>query len=90
MKEVVPKSACIGCPWHSDEHWSILRASYEDEFKDACGFDDAIRNKNGMRDQQYIHRSTIPLSKIGEFKHENQGRMFIDQFGNECHGVCGL
>ena len=31
-----PRSACIGCPFHSDEEWAALTP---DEFEDACQFD---------------------------------------------------
>lgn len=43
-----------------------------------------------MRNQQFLHRSCIPLRDIKEFKHERQLRMFEDAFGNECEGMCGL
>jgi hypothetical protein len=85
-----PKSSCVGCPFHGDDYWANLRASSPVEFEDACNFDEAIRNDPMMRGQQFLHRSMVPLRQIKEFKHENQGRMFMDAFGNECEGMCGL
>ena len=85
-----PKSSCIGCPFHGDDFWAELRSNSPEEFEEACLFDDAIRNGPKMRGQQFLHRSMVPLRQIKEFKHENQGRMFEDAFGNECEGMCGL
>ena len=90
MGAKAPKSSCIGCPFHGDNFWANLRASSPAEFEDACQFDDAIREFPGTRADQYLHRSLIPLRQITEFKHETQGRMFEDAFGNECEGMCGL
>jgi hypothetical protein len=85
-----PKSSCIGCPFHGDQYWANLRATSPDEFEDACKFDDAIRRFPGMKVDQFLHRSLVPLRQIKEFAHEKQGRMFEDAFGNECEGMCGL
>lgn len=90
MGAKAPKSSCIGCPFHGDDFWANLRATSPEEFEDACQFDDAIRLNPGMKAQQFVHRSLVPLRQIKEFKHENQGRMFADAFGNECEGMCGL
>ena len=88
---MAPKSACIGCPFHDDAYWARMRSETPDEFEDACQFDDGIRDaKKRMRLKQYIHPSRIALRDIKEFKHEKQSRMFLDAFGNECEGMCGL
>lgn len=89
MGVVAPKSSCIGCPYHGDNYWARLRSESPDEFEDACKFDEEIRNGSGYRSQQFLHRSLVPLRSIQEFRHEKQGRMFLDGFGNECEGVCG-
>lgn len=88
--EVPKKSSCIGCPFHGDAYWAELRRESPDEFKQACEYDSSIRNFQSMRSERYIHRSLRPLHSINEFMHETQGRMFFDQFGNECEGMCGL
>lgn len=90
MGAVAPKSACIGCPFHDDGYWARLRVESPDEFAEAVAFDTAIRRTGRMKADQFLHRSLIPLGDIKEFRHEKQGRMFIDGFGNECEGVCGL
>lgn len=84
-----PKSSCIGCPFHDDGYWARLKAESPGEFADAVAFDRQIRRSGRMNSDQFVHPSMIPLGDIKEFKHENQSRMFIDAFGNECEGVCG-
>lgn len=82
---VPPKSACIGCPYHSDTFWKALKKNSPEEFEDACQFDDAIRNmtKQGIRQPIFLHSQRIPLREV-KFKGQ------IDGFQNECEGHCGL
>lgn len=86
--EVPPKSACIGCPFHSDDFWKILKKQSPHEFEDACQFDDAIRTnatKRGTRKSEiFLHRSLRPLRDV-KFDDGN-----LEMFGNECEGHCGL
>jgi len=58
---IPPKSACIGCPFHSNREWSDLN---EAEFLDAVDFDEMIRNKGGMKGDIFIHRSCVPLAEV--------------------------
>lgn len=64
-----PKSACIGCPFHSQRQWRKLRDEHPDEWADAVDFDRAIRagsaraTENGkpLLGEAYLHRSRVPL-----------------------------
>jgi len=87
----VPKSSCIGCPFHSDAYWSELKKSDPESFADAVEFDKEIRTHPSMRAERFLHRSRIALGDIEEFRGEKQGSMFYDgrEWGNECEGVCG-
>src|SRR5262249_55404342 len=64
---VPPKSACIGCPFHSDAQWRYLKKHSPKEWVEAVAFDEAIRNGNvrlgkaGLRGKAYLHRSCRPL-----------------------------
>jgi len=58
---VPPKSACIGCPFHSNRGWKDLN---QDEFRSAVEFDDIIRRRGGMRGDLFVHRSCKPLSDV--------------------------
>jgi hypothetical protein len=84
-----PKSSCLGCPFHDDAYWARLRIGSPDEFADVVEFDKQIRHQRGTRGEMFVHRSCQPLGDIKEFRHEKQGRMFLDGFGNECEGICG-
>ena len=77
---VVPKSSCVGCPYHSQREW---RALSEIEFKDACEFDKVIRRKGGMRGDLYLHRSCIPLEEVDLRTPEERGQMFFDFIKDE-------
>ena len=78
-----PKSACIGCPFRSNEHWRDLT---EDELEDAIEVDEAIRvGIPGITGQSYLHRSLKPLRQV-----DLSDRGQIDMFNNECEGLCGV
>lgn len=80
-----PKSSCIGCPFHSDEQW---RALTPEEFADAVQVDRAIRHQPGMRAQQFMHRSLLPLDQVDFSTAEERGQLNL--FLNECEGMCGV
>lgn len=86
-----PKSACLFCPFHGDSQWIDLKKNAPADFARAVEFDKAIRNMDYDRwdRPRFLHRSMRPLDQV-EFRHENQGRMFDDGFGNECSGICGV
>jgi len=81
--QVPPKSACIGCPYHSDDFWRSLKRDNPAEWEDACSFDEAIRHARvSIRTPAFLHRSGLPLREVP-----------LDQtgslFGEECAGFCG-
>ena len=87
-----PRSACIGCPFHSDAEWKRIREDAE-EWQDAVDFDYAIRDYdhsnaggmefNGLRGECFLHAKRIPLDQVNFT--DNDYPMF--QCGN---GVCGV
>jgi hypothetical protein len=91
----VPRSACIGCPFHSDAEWASIKANPE-EWQNAVEFDYAMRSaarrnafekfgKEGMVGELYLHRSMVPLDMV-ELKPKEKS------FGltEECQGMCGV
>jgi hypothetical protein len=66
-----PKSACIGCPFHTNRQWRDLRDRNPQEWQDAVDFDAAIRagsaraNAMGkpLLGQAFLHRSRLPLDQ---------------------------
>lgn len=93
----VPRSACIGCPFHSNEEWRLMQAEAPEEFEDACQFDEAMRSadqRNAGRRKKivgelYLHRQLVPLrmadlNGAGE-KQGGCGTLFDGQ-----DGLCGV
>jgi hypothetical protein len=60
-----PKSACIGCPFHTDQQWRQLRDERPAEWADAVAFDRLIRRGGArgepLRGEAFLHRSRVPL-----------------------------
>jgi hypothetical protein len=81
-----PKSACIGCPYHSDNQWRDLRDNSPDEWADALEVDRAIRMQR--RTPQYMHRQRVPLDQVDLSTPEERGQ--LNMFNNECEGMCGV
>lgn len=86
-----PKSSCIGCPFHSDNEWRIIKAD-PDAWADAVAVDNIIRNVNHkgaiQNGQQFMHRSCVPLAEVDLSTAADHGQ--IDMFNNECEGMCGV
>lgn len=88
-----PRSACIGCPYHSDHEWRNIRENPV-EWADAVEFDVAIRKgsvaRTGdeLRGEAFLHRSCVPLDQVDLSTPEDRGQGSL--FGDECAGVCGV
>ncbi len=83
-----PRSACIGCPFHSNSEWLDMYENRPDEWKDAVEFDRAIRKAGGMRGDSFLHRSLKPLDEVDLLPKGEHGQ--INMFNNECEGMCGV
>ena len=79
-----PRSACIGCPFHSDQEWLEIRNRPE-EWAEAVAYDKAIRKSCGMNGETFLHEDRIPLDQV-QFRADRQR----DMWGNECEGMCGV
>ena len=80
------QSACIMCPYHSDDYWMRLKTEHPDEFARAVAFDRAVRDEalGGNKRPVYVHKLLKPLEEI-DFTHGGQ----MDFFDEECEGMCG-
>ena len=84
-----PKSACIGCPFHSDDHWRQMRDHDPEAWADAVSVDAAIRTGfRGIRAEVYLHRSAVPLDHADLSTAADRGQ--LDLWPNECEGMCGV
>lgn len=84
-----PKSACIGCPFHSDDRWRQMRDHDPEAWADAVSVDAAIRSGfRGIRGEVYLHRSAVPLDRADLSTAADHGQ--LDLWPNECEGICGV
>lgn len=83
-----PRSACIWCPFRSDEQWRMLTA---EEFADSVQFERdlqaAYRQASGLNAVPYLHSSRLPLDQV---PFDAQLSLDLNQFRNECEGMCGV
>jgi len=82
-----PKSACIGCPFHSNARWRQIRDEDPKAWRDAVDADRRIRTGfRGMRGELYLHRSCVPLDRADLSDDADQ----LDLWPLECEGMCGV
>ena len=64
----LPKSACIGCPYHTDALWAEMKKNDPESFQDAVNVDWALRNvpasRGSLKGTAYLHKSLTPLSDV--------------------------
>ena len=85
----LPRSACIGCPYHTDAEWADMRRNDPKSWADAVLVDAALRSPGRAENfggEMYLHGSMVPLSEAKLRVASRQGRLF----GNECEGMCGV
>ena len=90
MGEVPPRSSCIGCPFHNNDMWLDIKKKSPEEFQQAVDLDKKIRNHPKFNDELYLHKSCVPLDEVD--LNENQITLtdILDDFDNECFGMCGI
>lgn len=81
-----PKSSCIGCPYHDNGKWLEIKRNYPEDWADAVKVDELIRNHSKFKGELFLHRSGVPLAEVDL----QEDQMEIDNFMNECDGMCGL
>ena len=67
-----PRSACLGCPFHTDSEWARVRDEDPAGWADAVAFDAAIRGGSAratadghpLRGQFFLHRQRVPLDEV--------------------------
>ncbi len=91
----LPRSACVICPYRSDEHWLELKQSEPDSYEEAVHFDQWLRHskKNPVRKlltgRPYLHAARRPLASVIA-ERETQESSEINPFNEECEGLCGV
>ena len=85
----LPRSACIGCPYHTDAEWAEMKLHDPESWQDAVHVDAALRTaaySERFGGEMYLHNSLRPLDQVKFFADGNQ----IPLFGDECEGMCGV
>ena len=80
-----PRSACIICPFHSNEHWLDMKTNDPESWNFAIDFDKKIRHMPLLDSQIYLHCERKPLEEVNLVKDTQE-----NDFTNECEGICGL
>ncbi len=84
---IPPRSACVFCPYHSNEEWRHLRDEEPEAFTAAVAFEGELQKTmsavSGFRGTPYLHRGLRPLAE------SDLSAPLLPLFGNECEGMCG-
>ena len=81
------RSACVICPYRSDEHWLELKRSEPASYDEAVEFDRWLRRSKKtpvrklLNGRPYLHAARRPLSSIIE-ERELEGANAINNFSN--------
>lgn len=91
-----PKSACLGCPFHSNRTWVDLYRRGGPEWADTVAVDERLREPGypggkNLDSGAYLHSSCRPLREvIPQLAAAADLQPELDGFGNECEGHCGV
>ena len=86
----LPKSACIGCPYHTDQMWAEMKQNDPESFQDAVNVEWAMQNvpqsRGALTGTAYLHRSRMPLSQVAFDATMTEA----EAMQQECEGLCGI
>lgn len=94
----VPRSACICCPYRTNNEWRAMKADEPADFAKAVEFDDRIRKayatgrqaRGELAGVPYMHRTRVPLGLV-DFSEPLNDRMGCGGlFSQEPDGICGV
>jgi hypothetical protein len=60
----VPRSSCVGCPYHNNQEWRSMQDDRPEEWAAAIDFDQTIRRKGGIRGDLFLHRKCVPIEDV--------------------------
>jgi hypothetical protein len=83
----VPRSACLGCPFHKDSEWAKIKSNPK-YWANVIEFDEAIRHTAGNTGTVFLHRSMKPIKEVDFSTAEDNGQLSL--FGEDCSGMCGV
>jgi hypothetical protein len=91
MPYEVPRSACVFCPFKSDDEWRRLKTGDPKGWGRAVYIDKVCRTGEGMNSHRFLHKSCQPLDQVDlRPADEKSGqRHLFSGFQDECEGYCG-
>lgn len=88
--KTLPKSSCIGCPYHSNAIWKQMKDGDPNSFLEAVDLDKALRNsdkvRGALRGTAYLHASRKPLNEVDFSAATGSDDLLVA----ECEGLCGI
>lgn len=86
-----PRSACVFCPYHSNEEWLRLKTNEPEAFSQAIEYERRLRVTVRLLtalsvNSVFLHRSLVPIDQV-DFSEEDKQ---LSMFGNDCEGMCGV
>ena len=94
---LLPRSACVGCPYHSTREWVEVRKQDPEMWKRTVDLDKSLRSGRnvGLRLPVYLHGRCVPLDQAVDEDEKNlrSRRSLFSSDGlwdEECGGYCGV
>jgi hypothetical protein len=86
-----PRSACVFCPFKTDEEWRHLKSTDKKGWERAVHVDSVCRTGTGLDSNRYVHKSCVPLDEVDlRPADERVGQKHLfSGFQDECEGYCG-
>lgn len=86
-----PRSACVFCPFKTNDEWRRLRDTDQKGWDRAVHIDTVCRTGTGLDSHRFLHKSCQPLDQVDlrpVDKKSGQKHLFSG-FQDECEGYCG-
>lgn len=86
-----PRSACVFCPFKTDDEWRRLKATDQKGWERAVHIDTVCRTGTGLDSHRFLHKSCVPLDQVDlRPADEKTGQKHLfSGFQDECEGYCG-
>ena len=91
VPHVVPRSACVFCPFKTNAEWDLLKSGDPVGWQRAIEVDLLLRSQSSSGAERYLHKSCLPITQV-DFRPADTisgQKHLISGFQDECEGYCG-